>query len=191
MVLNEDGGTASSDELIPPIYITFIKGESNPQVISMTPDSGPSTGGTNVTIEGKDFRSTMAGFSGTIQVFFGEVPATNVTVSADGRFIYLVTPPHEPGAVEVKIQNPDGTMAKVPKPFTYISNPKITKITDINELTELKTISIEGGQEIKLKVMDLNQAPKYTLILCLRKQKEKAVKRFSILMVYLIFLNQV
>ncbi|NLM48003.1 MAG: cell surface receptor IPT/TIG domain-containing protein [Epulopiscium sp.] len=151
VVLNEDGGTASSDELIPPIYITFIKGESNPQVISMTPDSGPSTGGTNVTIEGKDFRSTMAGFSGTIQVFFGEVPATNVTVSADGRFIYLVTPSHEPGAVEVKIQNPDGTMAKVPKPFTYISNPKITKITDINELTELKTISIEGGQEIKLK----------------------------------------
>ena len=70
VVLNEDGGTASSDELSPPIYITFIKGESNPEAINMYPDSGPSTGGTSVTIEGKDFRSTMAGFSDTIQVYF-------------------------------------------------------------------------------------------------------------------------
>lgn len=151
VVLNEDGGTASSDELSPPIYITFIKGESNPEAINMYPDSGPSTGGTSVTIEGKDFRSTMAGFSDTIQVYFGEVPASNITVSGDGKYIYLVTPPHEPGAVEVKIQNPDGSLVKVPKLFNYISNPKITKITDVNELTELKTISIEGGQEIKLK----------------------------------------
>lgn len=151
VVMNEDGGTASSDELNPPIFITFIKGESNPEAIGMHPNSGSSAGGTNVTIEGKDFRNAMTGFSDTIHVYFGEVPARNVTVSRDGRYIYLVTPPHEPGEVEVKIQNPDGTVVIVPELFTFISNPKITKLTDLSELTELKTISVEGGQEIKLK----------------------------------------
>ena len=157
IVLNEDGGSAASDELSPPIYITFVKGESNPSVTNMTPDKGPSAGGTKVTIEGKDFRSRMEGFTDTIHVYFGEIPARDITVSRDGKFIYVTTPAHEPGPVTVKIQNPDGTIVTVTKPFTFISNPKITKVTDLNELTDIKTISVEGGQEIKLKGFGFKQ----------------------------------
>lgn len=160
VVLNEDGGSAASDELSPPIYITFVKGESNPGVTNMTPDKGPAAGGTKVTIEGKDFRSYMEGFTDTIHVYFGEIPARDITVSRDGKFIYVTTPAHEPGAVTVKIQNPDGTIVTVPKPFTFISNPKITKVTDLNELTEIKTISVEGGEEIKLKGFGFKEGAK-------------------------------
>ncbi|NLM12115.1 MAG: cell surface receptor IPT/TIG domain-containing protein, partial [Epulopiscium sp.] len=160
VVLNEDGGSAASDELSPPIYITFVKGESNPGVTNMTPDKGPAAGGTKVTIEGKDFRSHMEGFTDTIHVYFGEIPARDITVSRDGKFIYVTTPAHEPGAVTVKIQNPDGIIVTVPKPFTFISNPKITKVTDLNELTEIKTISVEGGEEIKLKGFGFKEGAK-------------------------------
>lgn len=151
IVVNEDGGSAASDELTPPIYITFVKGESDPSVTKITPNKGPAAGGTKVTIEGKDFRSTMEGFTDTIHVYFGEIPAKDITVSRDGKFIYVTTPAHEPGEVTVKVQNPDGTIVTAPEPFTFISNPKITKVTDLSELTEIKTISVEGGQEIKLK----------------------------------------
>ena len=151
VVLNEDGGSAASDELSPPIYLTFIKGESNPNVTSITPNWGPAAGGTKVTIEGKDFRSTMEGFTDIIHVYFGEIPARDVVVSRDGKYIYVTTPAHEPGEVAVKIQNPDGTIVTASEPFTFISNPKIIKVTDLSELNEIKMISVEGGQEIKLK----------------------------------------
>lgn len=151
VVLNEDGGSAASDELSPPIYLTFIKGESNPNVTSITPNWGPAAGGTKVTIEGKDFRSTMEGFTDIIHVYFGEIPARDVVVSRDGKYIYVTTPAHEPGEVAVKIQNPDGTIVTASEPFTFISNPKIIKVTDLSELNEIKVISVEGGQEIKLK----------------------------------------
>ncbi|WP_058485875.1 IPT/TIG domain-containing protein [Defluviitalea phaphyphila] len=151
VVLNEDGGSASSDELDPPIYITFIKGESDPEIKSITPTWGPSAGGTKVTIEGKDFRSSMEGFTDTIHVYFGEIPANDITVSSDGKYVYVITPAHEAGEVEVKVQNPDGTIVKAPENFTFISNPKINKITDVNEINEIETLSMAGEEEIKLK----------------------------------------
>lgn len=153
VVLNEDGASASSDKIAGqlPIYIIFTKGESNPSGSSITPNKGPSSGGTKVTIEGKDFRDTMAGFNEKLRVYFGEVPASNISVSMDGKYIYATTPAHEPGEVEVKIQNPDGTVVILPNKFTFISNPKIVKVMDLNELNEIKVISVEGGQEVKLK----------------------------------------
>ncbi len=59
-VINGDGAQASSDNpnniWNAPIYIQFIKGESDPELGSIVPDKGPATGGTKVTIKGKDFR---------------------------------------------------------------------------------------------------------------------------------------
>jgi len=73
VVLNEDGGFASSDELDPPIYIMFTKGETTPVIDKITPEIGPASGGTLVKIEGKDFRESMEGFNRRIAVYFGEV----------------------------------------------------------------------------------------------------------------------
>ena len=148
VVINEDGGMASSDECTPkPIYIMFVKGETAPAVKKITPGYGPSTGGTTVKIEGKDFREGL-------KVFFGgvTVPQDNVKV-VDYKTIIVTTPPHAPGKVEVKVENPDGELSN-PGSFTYLSSPRISAVvdpTDPAEITRITRISVEGGQEIKLK----------------------------------------
>ena len=69
VVINEDGGSAASDEVTPlPIYIMFIKGETAPAITKLTPDKGPTSGGTSVRIEGRDFREGL-------KVYFGEIAA--------------------------------------------------------------------------------------------------------------------
>jgi len=153
-VINEDGGSASSDEVQPkPIYIKFIKGESFPEVESVTPDKGPAKGGTQVIIVGKDFREDHLG--NPPLVFFGEVQIAphNVT-RLDYRTIRVVTPPNVPGPVEVKIENYDGAVSRPSGIFYYISSPTISALVDPDDPTEtslITNISVEGGQSIKLK----------------------------------------
>lgn len=147
-VLNEDSGQHSSDQLTPPIYIQFIKGETEPQVDNIDPNTGPATGGTKVKITGNDFREGL-------KVYFGgtAVPEDDINV-VDYKTIYVITPPHEPGTVQVKIENSDGSLAESPGTFTYISVPKIRTVVDPEDETERKkidTISITGGETIKVK----------------------------------------
>ncbi|MFZ5968841.1 MAG: IPT/TIG domain-containing protein [Bacillota bacterium] len=148
VVTNEDKGNASSDEANPPLYIQFIKGETTPVVDSIVPDKGPASGGTAVTITGKDFREGLS-------VFFGDtkVPDANVTV-VDYKTIKVITPAHDPGEVQVKIENPDGSLTEEVGTFTYLSTPKIIAVVDPADPTEtsrITSISVLGGQEIKLK----------------------------------------
>lgn len=146
LVINEDGGSASSDKLSPPIYIKFIKGETAPKITSITPDKGPTKGGTLVTIAGADFRDGL-------NVTFGGVQATGVTV-VDYKTITCYTPANVPGTVDVKVENPDGELSDPMGTFTYISGPTVTKVVKADDPTEstlVKTIDINGGQTIKIK----------------------------------------
>lgn len=148
VVSNEDFGNAASDELSPPIYIQFTKGETGPAIESVTPDKGPSSGGTTVIIKGKDFRENLS-------VYIGEtmVPKENVQL-IDYKTVKIVTPPHEPGTFEVKIENPDGELSDPKGTFTYLSAPQIVSVVDPQEPTEtsvIDVISVEGGQRIKIK----------------------------------------
>ncbi len=120
VVINEDGGSAASDDVTPlPIYIMFIKGETAPAITKLTPDKGPASGGTRVRIEGKDFREGL-------KVFFGEIPVPEENVQVvDYKTILVVTPPHAPGSVEVKVENSDGELSSPNGIFTYLSSPKI------------------------------------------------------------------
>lgn len=158
VVMNEDGGVACSDE--PPsgqkkIYIQFTKGESGPQITQVSPNSGPAAGGTVVKIEGSDFRGRMEGYSDPLSVYFGniKIPGNDIEIT-DYKTIYVKTPVNSPGSTLVKVENPDGEISDPGGEFTYISNPKITAVVDPRDPTEntrIKKISIEGGQEIKLK----------------------------------------
>ncbi|GAQ25736.1 IPT/TIG domain-containing protein [Tepidanaerobacter syntrophicus] len=149
VVINEDGGQAASDKVSPkPIYIMFVKGETSPAITKITPDKGPSSGGTSVKIEGKDFREGL-------KVYFGEtpVPEDNIQV-IDYKTILAVTPPHASGTVDVKVENPDGELSAPSGKFTYLSTPKISAVvdpTDPSETTKITRISINGGQRIKIK----------------------------------------
>ena len=146
LVINEDGGSAASDKLNPPIYIKIIKGETAPKIDTVTPEQGPAAGSTKVTITGTDFRDGLS-------VTFGGLPATNVIV-VDYKTVTCLTPAHAPGTVDVKIENPDGELSDPTGEFTYLSNPKVTKVVNASDPTEsqvIKTLDINGGQTIKIK----------------------------------------
>ena len=85
-----------------------------PTVSSVTPNSGPSSGGTPVTIGGTNF---AAGAS----VTFGGSPATNVVVVSSSK-ITANTPAHAVGAVDVTVTNPNGQNGTLPSGFTYTSS---------------------------------------------------------------------
>lgn len=134
-VINGDGAQTSSDNpnniWNAPIYIQFIKGESEPVAGNIEPNKGPATGGTIVTIKGKDFRKNMEGYGDNkLAVFFGEVevPAKDILEITDTTIKVIAPPSLKLGPVKVSIENPDGTLTQDNITYTYISKPKINDI---------------------------------------------------------------
>lgn len=158
IVENEDGGFIGSDSAKPPIYINITKPESTGLAITkVTPNIGPTEGGTTVTIEGKDFRATMDGYpTGELKVYFGS-GSNQVKVAKEDIIsvvfdkIVLRTPKGTAGLVTIKVENPDGNIAELPKAFTYVSNPHINEVVNPdNETITIDNISVEGGDEIRI-----------------------------------------
>jgi hypothetical protein len=154
VVENEDGGYASSE----PRFIHITKPESTGlEITKVTPNFGPTAGGTTVTIEGKDFRKTMDGLPGKeLKVYFGRgkdqviVPASDI-ISVSFDKIVLKTPPFTAGLADIKVENPDGNIVILKDGFNYVSNPRITSVVNLdNDKFVIETISIEGGEKIKI-----------------------------------------
>jgi hypothetical protein len=82
-----------------------------PTITSVTPSTGPTSGGTTVVVAGANFQSgAVVRFDGT--------PATSVTfVSATA--LQAVTPAHAAGPVTVSVTNPDSYAATLASGFTY------------------------------------------------------------------------
>ena len=91
-----------------PVGFTYLAG---PAVTGISPSSGPTAGGTTVTITG-------TGFSGATSVGFGGSAAPSFVVVNDTT-ITAVTPPGTPGAVDVLVFSPGGS-AEVVDGFTYV-----------------------------------------------------------------------
>ncbi|HEV7926346.1 MAG TPA: IPT/TIG domain-containing protein [Verrucomicrobiae bacterium] len=90
-----------------------------PSVTSVTPVSGPTTGGTAITITGTNF---VAGATVTL----GGNAATAVTIVSSTK-ITATTPVGAAGAVSVKVTNTDGQIATLANAFTYsVPNPAPT-----------------------------------------------------------------
>jgi hypothetical protein len=100
-----------------------VNAVTTPSIGSVSPNSGPASGGTAVTISGANFST-----SGTTTVTFGGSPATNVNVS-NASTITATTPAHAVGAVDVVV-NTGGQSATASGAFTYLSTqPTVTSIT--------------------------------------------------------------
>ena len=82
-----------------------------PTVASVSPASGPTTGGTSITITGTNF---AAGASVTL----GGTVATNVVVT-NSTTITATTPAHAAGVVDVGVTNTNGQSAGKSNAFTY------------------------------------------------------------------------
>jgi hypothetical protein len=104
-----------------------VSGSSHPgapTVASITPNSGPASGGTEVTITGTGFQSGAS-------VKLGGTAATAVTV-VSGTSITATAPAHAAGAVNVLVTNTDGQNGTLTNGFTYgAANPAptVTSIT--------------------------------------------------------------
>ncbi len=87
----------------------------DPTITALTPVSGPTSGGTAVTITGTNLDSTQ-------QVEFNGVPAPFSPISS--TTVSAVTPPGTAGAVDVTLTNPSGTATDAGA-FTYVAGPGI------------------------------------------------------------------
>jgi hypothetical protein len=84
-----------------------------PSVTGVSPQSGPTSGGTTVTITGVNF-------TGATAVLFGGVPATTFTVTSPTTI--TATTPAGAGTVDVIVTTPQGTSpASANAQFTYVS----------------------------------------------------------------------
>jgi len=83
-----------------------------PTVTSVTPNTGPTTGGTAVTIKGTNFVAPAT-------VSFGGEPATGVVV-VNLTTITAVTPSNSPGPVDVVVTTVCGS-GTLPGGFTYVA----------------------------------------------------------------------
>lgn len=102
------------------VTVTTPSGTSNgvaftyiavPTLTSVTPSSGPPSGGTVVVLTG-------TGLTGATAVSFGGTPATLFTVNSDTQ-ITVLTPAHSAGTVQITVTTPGGTSNGVT--YTYVS----------------------------------------------------------------------
>lgn len=106
VVVTSATGLASS-----PVTYTF---NPPPSLSSISPSSGPLTGGASVAISGTNFLPGA-------KLTFGGAPAINVSTSADS--ITATTPPGAAGLVSVVVTNPDGQSATVTGGYSYLQPP--------------------------------------------------------------------
>jgi hypothetical protein len=91
---------------------------ARPNLSGLSPSSGPTRGGTEVTLTG-------AGFTAGTSVSFGSHPASQVTVVAPTA-ITVVAPPGS-GTVAVFVRTPQGrSSSRIADKFTYIAPPVVT-----------------------------------------------------------------
>ncbi|MEH3114781.1 MBG domain-containing protein [Pedobacter terrae] len=112
----DNGNTAASQ-----FSITYTQAVAVPTVTALSPTSGPTGGGTSVTITGTNF-------SGTTAVTFGATAATGFTVNSATQI--TATAPAGTGTVDVRITTTGGTSAtSASDQFTYIAAPTVTALS--------------------------------------------------------------
>ena len=93
-----------------------------PTVTSVSPNTGPTAGGTSVTITGTNFATGAA-------LTFGGTAALNVIVTS-ATTMTASTPAHAVGAVSVAVTNPDGQSGALTNGFTYTAVTETTLLED-------------------------------------------------------------
>jgi hypothetical protein len=134
--ITSNGGDASVSVVLLVGYTpTPVNG---PIVSSISPTSGPASGGATVTIMG-------SGFTGATGVSFGSTAATIVSLDSDAQITAIS--PTGSGTVHVTVTTPGGASATSASDlFIYIPRPIVTGISPKCELTASgATVTITGS----------------------------------------------
>lgn len=113
-----------------------------PVLTSISPTSGPETGGKTITLTGENFKE-----GATVTV--GGNAATGVTVQSKTE-MSAVTPSGSVGTVDVVVKNPDVEQASEPQTFTYTdaTPPTVTSTTPADGASPDYTDSVNTGVAI-------------------------------------------
>ncbi len=110
VVITAASGTGTATEQFDYVAVPTIS------ETGINPTSGPTVGGTPVTITG-------TGFDGPTTVVFGTTPATDVTV-VNSTTVTVLSPAHAAGPVSVTLADPGG-VATAAQQFTYVAGPVV------------------------------------------------------------------
>ena len=116
LVTNTDGQSGNLSN-----GYTYVSPNPAPTISGISPNTGPSLGGTPVTITGTGF---LAGAT----VTFGAKLATNVTV-VNSTSITATSPSNNPGVVAILVTNTDGQSGSLANGFTYIAAPTVSSVS--------------------------------------------------------------
>ncbi len=139
-----DAWYANADTFGSATGVTLAAGETaviglvwdEPAISDVSPTSGPTLGGTTVTLTG-------AYFSDATSVTFGGVAGTSLSVDSDTQ-ITVTTPAHIAGAVDVVVTTPYGTSAA--GTFTYVAPPAISDVSPVSGSTDGgTTVTLTGS----------------------------------------------
>ena len=113
--------------LNPATAILPIQVAWRPEIISLTPSTGPTSGGTQLAVEGTRL---APGFSRIL------VDDRSIGGSIDGNIIRAVTQPHAPGVAFIAIGNGDGDSASesASRGFVFVAPPTIKVIDPIRDV---------------------------------------------------------
>ncbi|NCA07458.1 MAG: hypothetical protein EBS85_01830 [Micrococcales bacterium] len=95
-----------------------------PSILALTPNQGPSDGGTKVTVNGSAF---IGDDKKPALVYLDGVLATDIVVSKDGKSLTFTSPAHAAGLVDVEVVTKNGRFTFT-NGFEYIKSP-IRKVT--------------------------------------------------------------
>ena len=137
-----NGNTAATQ-----FSITYGQAVAAPTVTALSPTSGPTSGGTSVTITGTDF-------SGATAVTFGATAVTGFTVNSATQI--TATAPAGTGTVDVRITTTGGTSTtSTSDQFTYVAAPTVTALSPTSGPTG-------GGTSVTITGTDFSGATAVT-----------------------------
>ena len=113
-----------------------------PTNLSLNPITGPTSGGTPVTISAQNNQTILNGASA---VKFGGVPGLIFSLMQNNT-ITVTTPPNNPGVVDVVILSGSNTLSTLSNAYTYTqAPPTITNLLPNNGLANAVTTVIITG----------------------------------------------
>jgi hypothetical protein len=127
ITVTSPAGTGTADITVTSPYGTspaaasdFFAYEGSPAVTVVSPGSGPTSGGTSVTISGTGFLTATA-------VTFGSTAATAFTVSSSTQI--TATSPAGTGTADITVTTPFGTSTSTTADhYTYVTPPAVTSV---------------------------------------------------------------
>jgi len=155
IVTNTDYGVANSSNAgdiygndKKPMFFVYQQPLSAPSIEGIDPSETSQYGGHIITLTGADFRTGATVTIGSA----GGVPIAETTVSDRGSKLTFVTPQGTliPGKKTIQVENEDYGTSDNNTEITVVSYPTVVDDLRFEDDTEVKWISVEGGQKIKI-----------------------------------------